>query len=32
MRGNDDQLQSGMFRYVCLEDRIPEAHPLRGRP
>jgi hypothetical protein len=30
MRGNDDQLQSGMFSYVSLEDRIPEAHPLRG--
>lgn len=30
MRGNDDQLQSGMFSYVSLEERIPEAHPLRG--
>jgi transposase len=30
MRGNDDQLQSGMFSYVSLEDRIPAAHPLRG--
>ena len=30
MRGNDDQLQSGMFSYVSLEDRIPTAHPLRG--
>lgn len=30
MRGNDDQLQSGMFSYVSLEDRIPEVHPLRG--
>lgn len=30
MRGNDDQLQSGMFSYVSLEDRIPEAHPLRA--
>jgi len=30
MRGNDDQLQSGMFSYVSLEDRIPEGHPLRG--
>jgi transposase len=30
MRGNDDQLQSGMFSYVSVEDRIPEAHPLRG--
>jgi transposase len=30
MRGNDDQLQSGMFSYVSLEDRVPEGHPLRG--
>src|SRR5512135_1110543 len=30
MRGNDDQLQSGMFSYVSLEERIPTAHPLRG--
>jgi transposase len=30
MRGNDDQLQTGMFSCVSLEDRIPEAHPLRG--
>ena len=30
MRGNDDQLQSGMFSYVALEERIPSAHPLRG--
>ena len=30
MRGNDDQLQSGMFSYVSLEERIPAAHPLRG--
>lgn len=30
MRGNDDQLQSGMFSYVSLEERIPGAHPLRG--
>ena len=30
MRGNDDQLQSGMFSYVALEERIPIAHPLRG--
>lgn len=29
MRGNDDQLQSGMFSYVPLEERIPAAHPLR---
>jgi transposase len=30
MRGNDDQLQDGMFSYVTLEERIPAAHPLRG--
>jgi transposase len=30
MRGNDDQLQSGMFSYVSLEGWIPAAHPLRG--
>lgn len=30
MRGNDDRLQSGMFSYVSLEERIPAAHPLRG--
>lgn len=30
MRGNDDQLQSGMFSYVALEERIPTAHPLRA--
>ena len=30
MRGNDDQLQSGMFSYVSLEERIPTNHPLRG--
>jgi transposase len=30
MRGNDDQLQAGMFSYVALEDRIPTDHPLRG--
>jgi transposase len=30
MRGNDDQLQSGMFSYVSLEERIPANHPLRG--
>jgi len=30
MRGNDDQLQSGMFSYVSLDDRIPATHPLRG--
>jgi transposase len=30
MRGDDQQLQSGMFSYVALEDRIPEEHPLRA--
>jgi transposase len=30
MRGDDLQLQTGMFSYVALEDRIPEDHPLRG--
>jgi transposase len=30
MRGNDDQLQRGTFSCVPLEDRIAEAHPLRG--
>ena len=30
MRGDDQQLQSGMFCYVALEDRIPADHPLRG--
>lgn len=30
MRGNDAQLQSGMFSYVALEDRIPASHPLRA--
>lgn len=30
MRGDDQQLQSGMFSYVRLEDRIPADHPLRG--
>src|SRR5258708_6256674 len=29
MRGDDDQMQSGMFSYVALEERIPAAHPLR---
>lgn len=29
MRG-DDQLQSGMFSYVSLEERIPKEHPLRN--
>ena len=30
MRGDDEQLQTGMFSYVALEDRIPADHPLRG--
>jgi transposase len=30
MRGDDEQLQTGMFSYVALEDRIPLDHPLRG--
>ena len=30
MRGDDQQLQSGMFSYVALEDRIAADHPLRG--
>lgn len=30
MRGNDEQLQSGMFSYVSLEERVPADHPLRG--
>jgi len=30
MRGDDQQLQTGMFSYVTLEDRIPVDHPLRG--
>src|SRR3954462_11375013 len=30
MRGDDQQLQPGMFSYVALEDRIPADHPLRG--
>ena len=30
MRGDDQQLESGMFSYVALEDRIPADHPLRG--
>jgi transposase len=29
MRGNDDQLQPGMFSYVSLEERVPSDHPLR---
>src|SRR5215467_5654198 len=30
MRGDDQQLQPGMFSYVALEDRLPKDHPLRG--
>ena len=30
MRGDDQQLQTGMFSYVALEDRVPADHPLRG--
>jgi transposase len=30
MRGDDEQLQPGMFSYVALEDRIPQEHPLRA--
>jgi transposase len=30
MRGDDEQLQAGMFSYIALEDRIPKKHPLRG--
>jgi hypothetical protein len=30
MRGDDKQLQSGMFSYVSLEDRVPQDHPLRA--
>jgi hypothetical protein len=30
MRGDDQQLQTGMFSYVALEDRIPQDHPLRA--
>src|SRR5580700_4511030 len=30
MRGDDQQLQTGMFSYVALEDRIPADHPRRG--
>jgi transposase len=30
MRGNDDQLQPGMFSYVSLEERVPTDHPLRA--
>lgn len=30
MRGNDDQLQPGMFSYISLEERVPADHPLRA--
>src|SRR5512140_2034331 len=30
MRGDDQHLQTGMFSYVAVEDRIPADHPLRG--
>ena len=30
MRGNDKDLQAGMFSYVTLEQRVPEEHPLRA--
>jgi transposase len=30
MRGDDQQLQSGMFSYVSLEERVPQDHPLRA--
>lgn len=30
MRGDGQQLQTGMFSYVALENRIPADHPLRG--
>jgi transposase len=30
MRGKDAQLQSGMFSYVSLEERVPSRHPLRA--
>src|SRR5260221_5144385 len=30
MRGDDSQLQPGMFSYVALEDRVPSDHPLRA--
>jgi transposase len=30
MRGDDEQLQPGMFSYVALENRIPQEHPLRA--
>jgi hypothetical protein len=30
MCGNDEQLQSGMFGYVSLDERIREGHFLRA--
>jgi transposase len=30
MRGDDAQLQPGMFSYIALENRIPSHHPLRA--
>jgi transposase len=30
MRGDDEQLQAGMFSYIALEARIPKHHPLRS--
>jgi transposase len=30
MRGSDGKLQSGMFSYISLEERIAEDHPLRA--
>jgi transposase len=30
MRGDDQQLQPGMFSFVSLEDRVPQDHPLRA--
>ena len=30
MRGNDTQVQAGMFSYVTLEQRVPKNHPLRA--
>ncbi len=30
MRGDDTQLQTGLFSYVALEDRVPADHPLRS--
>ena len=30
MRGDDEQLQAGMFNYIALEGRSSKDHPLRG--